>query len=108
LFETTPPDLLETYRIKIRLSGDLFKVAADTQDNMVSEVEEGNTSVEEWCDADERKKQEYSFKNLERTMAIKPFYFQLYTSQNDIQTSELLLGNLCVYRNPPFPFVWTF
>jgi hypothetical protein len=49
---------------------------------MAKDVEEGNASVEEWWDADERKQQEYSFKSLERTVFIKPFYFQLHTSQN--------------------------
>ena len=49
------------YWMNIRLSGKLITVAADTQGNMVSEVEEGNASVQECCDADEKKKQEYSF-----------------------------------------------
>ena len=48
---------------------------------MLSEVEEGNASVEEWCDADEREKQEYAFKKFERTMFKKPFYFQLHTAK---------------------------
>jgi hypothetical protein len=33
---------------------------------MLWEVEEGNASVEEWCDADEREKQEYSFKKIRK------------------------------------------
>jgi hypothetical protein len=44
--------------MKVRLSGEIIKDAA----GMVSEFEEGNSSVEEWCDADERKRQEYSSK----------------------------------------------
>jgi hypothetical protein len=34
--------------MKIRVSGELIKFAAGKQGNMVSEVEEGNASVEEW------------------------------------------------------------
>jgi hypothetical protein len=45
--------------MKISVSGELPKDAASNQDNMVSEVEEENANVEEWCDADERKQEEY-------------------------------------------------
>ena len=36
-------------------------------------------------------------------MCIKPFYFQIRTSQNIIQKAELLSAALCFYRNPLFP-----
>ena len=36
-------------------------------------------------------------------MCIKPFYFQIRTSQNIIQKPELLSAALCFYRNPLFP-----
>jgi hypothetical protein len=82
---------------------------ADNKCKMVSEVEEGNASVEEWWGVDEREKQKYSFKKkLRRTMSIKPFYFQLRTAQNKIQTPELQSATLYFYRNPFFPFVWAF
>jgi hypothetical protein len=48
------------------------------------------------------------FKNLERTIFLKSFYFQLHTAKNEIQTPELLTAALYVDRNPLFPFVWTF
>jgi len=38
------------------MSGELLKVAAGYQGNMVKEFEEGNASVEEWWDVDEREK----------------------------------------------------
>jgi hypothetical protein len=42
---------------------------------MVKEVEEGNASVEERCEADERKQQEYSFKKLRKNNVYKPILF---------------------------------
>jgi hypothetical protein len=76
--------------MEIIVVGELLKDAAGNESNMVSEVEGGKASVEELCDADEREKQEYSFKKLRKNNVIKPFYFQLHTSQNEIQTPELL------------------
>jgi len=63
------------------MSGELLKVAAGYQGNMVKEFEEGNASVEEWWDVDEREKNKsIRLKNRERKMFIKPFNFQLHIS----------------------------
>jgi hypothetical protein len=40
-------------------------------------------------------------------MFIKPFYFQLHTSQNEIQTPELLSATSRVSKNPLLPFART-
>jgi len=42
---------------------------------MVKEVEEGNASVEEWWDADERKQQKYSFKEPRKKNVYKAILF---------------------------------
>ena len=67
--------------MKIRLSGELIKDAAGNQDKW--EVEGRNTSVEKWWEADGmKKKKNTSLKNLERTVFIRPFYFQIHTTKN--------------------------
>jgi len=54
--------LLKTHLKRITLCEALRKEAAGNQGNMVKEVEDGNVSVEEWCDADGRNQQKYSLK----------------------------------------------
>ena len=50
--------------MKMRVSRELLKVAADIYCFKMSDVDEGNASVEEWLDDDyDRKKQNFSFKN---------------------------------------------
>jgi hypothetical protein len=75
---------------------------------MTKEADEGKASVEERWGSDEREKQKYWCKNWERTVFIKPFYFHIHTTQNEIQTPELLSAALYFYKNPIFPFVRNF
>jgi len=42
---------------------------------VVKEAELGNANVEEWCDADERKQEKYSFKKLRKTNVYKTILF---------------------------------
>jgi hypothetical protein len=46
---------------------------------MVKEDEEGNASVEEWCDADERKQKEYSSKEIRKNNVYKAILFSHVT-----------------------------
>jgi hypothetical protein len=48
LYESTQSEFSETCIMKISLSGELIMNGADNKCKMVSEVEEGNASVEEW------------------------------------------------------------
>ena len=71
----------------------------------MKEVDEGKASVQEWWGADEKGKQLYSLKNWQRRIFLKPFYFQIRTSQNIMQKPKLLSVALCFYRNPLFPIL---
>ena len=50
--------------MKMGVSRELLKVAADIYCFKMSDVEEGNACLEEWWDDDDRIKQNYSFKKL--------------------------------------------
>ena len=88
--------------MKIRLSGALIKDAAGNQGNMVKKVEKGNTNDEEWWGAEEKENRSNRAKNWERKMFIKPFYFQLHISHNEIQKPERIREFAC-WQEPANP-----
>ena len=75
LFESTQSELLEKHLKEISLSGAMLEDAAGSQGNMISEVEGGDASAEEWWAVDESEKQKYSFKKPRKNFVYKPILF---------------------------------
>ena len=63
--------------MQLILSSELLKFAAGKHGNKVSDVYEGNASVEEGCDADKRKKQNFSFIKLRKNNVYKAVLFTI-------------------------------